>query len=625
MNNMVSNLLAAVMFILIAGCSSVTPIGANHKGYDSVYAEVNKTSITSNGYGSWSRIVLRRYGLEESYRQSPHQTIIKLHKYAMTDKRRDILYALAELSYYQGKIKSDNFSKSEYADGADYFLLSTLYSFYYLTDDSFMPEINSFDGGFRKICDFYNLSLPQALVWRSDDKQLLVESATRVIAPFGKVKINIVDKTEGVVPVENFTRYTASDSLSLRGMSMRVRENGLGSPVIGEERIQKGETTIGKGYGLTLIMTPNNLDFESKKGLAVNLQIFSPLTARSFKVKNNDVPLEIDLTAPFAYGLNQNFYWDLGLTQFLKGKQLIDNGMYQLQPYQPGKIPVILVHGTMSSPVTWAELWNTLNADPLVRDKFQFWYYSYDSGKPVISSAKHLVKSINKLKLELDPESKDPAIDNMVVIGHSQGGLLTRLTVTDTGESIIKTVTKGKSIDELNIRDEFKKDLRDQAVFEALPCVKRVVYIATPHRGSSLVNGFTTRIARWFITLPMNTIQNTADIVKGLATLELGDEFREIKYRTSIQSMSPNNPALISLAKREPADWVTVNSIVAVKDIHDKENSGDGVVKYSSAHLANADSEFVIQSGHSCLNNPLVIEEVRKRLLEHHNQNPPDK
>ena len=45
-------------------------------------------------------------------------------------------------------------------------------------------------------------------------------------------------------------------------------------------------------------------------------------------------------------------------------------------------------------------------------------------------------------------------------------------------------------------------------------------------------------------------------------------------------------------------------------------NGADGVVKYTSAHVDYAESEFIVRSGHSCQDNPLTIEEVRRILLE---------
>ena len=104
-----------------------------------------------------------------------------------------------------------------------------------------------------------------------------------------------------------------------------------------------------------------------------------------------------------------------------------------LQPYRPGKIPVVLVHGTASSPARWAELINELGGDPRIREQFQIWVFLYDTGNPIGYSAGRLRAALTATVQELDPEGKDPALRRMVVIGHSQGGLLTKLTAIDSG------------------------------------------------------------------------------------------------------------------------------------------------------------------------------------------------
>src|SRR6185369_14939756 len=135
------------------------------------------------------------------------------------------------------------------------------------------------------------------------------------------------------------------------------------------------------------------------------------------------VPLETDLTAFRAYTLNQSTVWKLGNLQFLAPAEHIPSHLMFNQPYEPDRIPVVFVHGTFSSPVTWAEMANTLIADPVLRKRYQIWSFIYGSGNP-------LVRSINEFRAALtdeikrrDPEGTNAALRQMVVIGHSQGGL----------------------------------------------------------------------------------------------------------------------------------------------------------------------------------------------------------
>src|SRR4030095_13161428 len=146
--------------------------------------------------------------------------------------------------------------------------------------------------------------------------------------------------------------------------------------------------------------------------------------AGTVQVEGKSIPLETDLTAPLAHALNTNFVWQLGMAQFLSSQELIKSAVYLTEPYRTNRIPVVLVHGTFSSPVWWAEMMNTLRSDPEVARHFQFWYFVYNSGNPVAFSAVKLREALTEKVKEVDPEGKDPALQQMVVIGHSQGGLL---------------------------------------------------------------------------------------------------------------------------------------------------------------------------------------------------------
>ncbi|MDD2601007.1 MAG: alpha/beta fold hydrolase [Kiritimatiellae bacterium] len=297
---------------------------------------------------------------------------------------------------------------------------------------------------------------------------------------------------------------------------------------------------------------------------------------------------------------------------FRFGQAPFKSGIYPTQPYQAGKTPVLFVHGTMSSPVWWAEMWNTLMADPLLRQNCQFWFYLYDSAKPVVQSAVDLRQSIEDMSKQLDPEGKDPMLQQMVVIGHSQGGLLTKLTATHTGETLLVAAT-GKTLAQLELPPEEEKLVRKLAIFEPLPEVKRVIFISTPHRGSYLAGSFARRLAQYFITLPQQAATITAELLTLTPKLSPGVKLAS----TSIDTMAPNNPAMLALAEIPVTPPIKAHSIISVKGDAVPPAGNDGVVEYSSAHIEGVESEFVVRSPHSCQGNPLTIEEVRRILLLH--------
>jgi pimeloyl-ACP methyl ester carboxylesterase len=318
-----------------------------------------------------------------------------------------------------------------------------------------------------------------------------------------------------------------------------------------------------------------------------------------------------------AYKLEGSEYFDLGLSAFLgKEPNKVPDGLYLTEPYRPGKIPVVFVHGTASNPVWWVELLNTLNADPKIREKYQFWYFAYTSNKPVAASAADLRDALRDKLAALDPQGKDPALQQMVVAGHSQGGLLTKLTAVDTGESLVQALT-GKDLDALQFPEESKVRVRRLLIVKPLPFVKEVIFLSTPHRGSFQSKAWNRGLVRWLVTLPASMVQNTMEYFDYMT-----DDVKKLiggkkTALTSADSMSPDNPVIKTLAEIPLAPGVRGHSIIAVKGDGDPKLGNDGVVEYSSAHLDGMASEFIVRSDHSSQLNPLAIDEVRRILVEH--------
>ncbi len=289
-----------------------------------------------------------------------------------------------------------------------------------------------------------------------------------------------------------------------------------------------------------------------------------------------------------------------------------------MQPYSPGKIPVVFVHGTASSPVWWAEMCNTLRADPVIRERYQFWMFNYASGKPITISAGILRNELTDIVKSLDPDGKDAALQKMVVIGHSQGGLLAKLTATDTGDKLWRLVSQ-TNIDELPIDVPTRELLRTNFFFKPLPCVARVIFIATPHRGSYQNTHFVQKFLNRFIKMPGELIDDFARLVKIKDTVQLPPSVRD-RVPSSLNGMATDNPFMLTLADIPVGSGVKCNSIIAINSNVQPPQGEDGVVKYTSAHVAYAESEFIVRSGHSCQGNPLTIEEVRRILLQSLNE-----
>jgi pimeloyl-ACP methyl ester carboxylesterase len=304
-----------------------------------------------------------------------------------------------------------------------------------------------------------------------------------------------------------------------------------------------------------------------------------------------------------------------GLKQFLAPAKAVRSQLIALQPLSPARIPVVFVHGTFSSPVTWAELNNMLGADPLLRRRYQIWSFNYGSGNSLPFSAGELRDALTAIVQRLDPEGTKALLRQMVIVGHSQGGLLAKLTATETGDRIWRAISD-ELLEDFPITEDQRTRLRHLLFLEPLPFVQRVIVISTPHRGSYLASRFARRMASRLMRLPSATIGATRDVASLFKGSE-AEKFLQGRMPTSLDGMSPHNPGLLALADIPVTPPIKAHSIILIKGGADLRHAHDGVVAYTSAHVDYAESERVVQGAHSCLNLATTFEEVRRILHEH--------
>src|SRR5262245_43100572 len=245
----------------------------------------------------------------------------------------------------------------------------------------------------------------------------------------------------------------------------------------------------------------------------------------------------------------------------------------------------------------------------------QFWFFQYSSGSPIPFSAARLRSELHDLVATVDPEGADPALKRMVVIGHSQGGLLAKLMAVDSDIGWWTDLT-GTPIEEFGFTPAQMDLLRSGLDFDPVPGLERVIYICTPHGGSFLADRRFARAIAKMIALPGE--------VTGLGETLLRNEKRlpaglEARIPTSLDNMRADNPFLLRLRRAPLAPGVKANSIVAIGDADPAhpEDADDGVVTYESAHVEGVESELLVRAGHSCQGDPRTIAEVRRILLAH--------
>lgn len=401
-----------------------------------------------------------------------------------------------------------------------------------------------------------------------------------------------------------------ADSLKVGGtlLEKRVKVEGIGAPVVAIGREEKKDFrksfTSQRLYGgVTGIVRFH--------GRRAELEFLHPLATKNVSLGQHTYPLAADLTTAAAVGLTRERPDKLALVRMLRPEKYDETArLTRLQPYDPNRIPVIFVHGLQDTPVSWLPMINTLREDPDLRDRYQFWVYSYPSGYPFPYSA-------SLFRHELDAVARTfPSRKGIILVGHSMGGLLSRLMVTDAGEKIWMDYF-AKPPSQVSLPSETKQLLEDAMIFNHRPEVRRVIFISTPHRGSEMAGNWIGRIGTSLIRMPFFFASIPFRAIEGAMTPDPGAmELNRIP--TSIDTLAPNNRFVRELDKFSITRGVPFHSIIGDRGRGNTPDSSDGVVPYWSSHLKGAESELIVPSDHSAPGNPQAIAEVRRILRLHH-------
>ena len=618
-------ILVALIACALTSCSA--PMGADRVTRNQAYRDISGSILSTAELSSETRFQLHRYGLDQLLDTDPDAALRKLQAKAIATGDRALLFALAETSYSvaerqvaRDRLLPDARLKTRIEpperDPQDYYLSAAVYAYLFLfaKPDNDMPT--EFDRRFRTACDLYNFSLGWALTEpHSAGSAVHLDPGVRHL-PGGDLDLAFTMQAPAW-QADMFDTFLMADQYRVYGLSARNRQSGMGAPLIAVPHPDPS-LLLSRAVPATAFLRINGTLAELAAGTASGgLELYSTARTNSVMVGEVKVPLEVDSSISMAYTLNQASVWSTGRVQFLSAHKALKNQLILPGTYQPGLIPVVLVHGTFSSPVWWMEMLNTLAADPVLRQHYQFWTYLYSSSNPIVVSGADFRDELTETIQRLDPTGTDEALKHMVIIGHSQGGLLTKLTATDTGDKLWRSICD-RPLDDLHLSAEEDADIRRLFEIKPLPFVKRVVFISTPHRGSFQSGTFARRIGHWFISLPSKVVDKTNALLSRAGGESKIPEFLEGNMPTSLDGMSPNNPIMLTLAEIPLAPGILGNSIVAVDgSFPDTASGDDGVVTYASAHVEYVESELIVRRGHSCQDKPETIEEVRRILHQH--------
>lgn len=294
--------------------------------------------------------------------------------------------------------------------------------------------------------------------------------------------------------------------------------------------------------------------------------------------------------------------------------------LFLSEPFDPHKIPVVWVHGLLSSPATWSDVVNELRYCSDLRERYQFWFFRYPTGQPFIRAAAELRSQLTQLRQIYDPNHESPELDQIVLVGHSMGGLVSKLLVTHSGDDILNVISK-VPLETLQTDEKTRAGLEARVRFEPHPSVRRVVFIATPHHGSGYAARLPGKVADTFIRREDPAFEKLLRDNPGAFHPSISD-----RLPNSVDLLDPQEPLLDVIEHLPLGSDVTLHSIIGEGPIPLGSRGSDGAVPVRSAVHPGVASELHIAATHNgLLRNEATFAELARILREHaviHGSNP---
>jgi pimeloyl-ACP methyl ester carboxylesterase len=542
-----------------------------------------------------------------------------LNGYRRAAPQPEIVAAEAELYFLRAQRLESGFRKQ----AAGWYLLAASRSYEYLVDALEAPSEVAFDLRIVQMNDLYSRAVGAYLRFLREKGGGVLDHDRKTLIETFRV---VIEEGPELLDPSTWDSMLVSRDLRVKGLRNYYRRGGIGTTLVTVQDNPQRQP-VDRLYPPEGIINPATavIRFESSRDALESsvriamLSFWDPREVRSIAVGQTAVPLAGDFTTPYAYLLAQGEIRRLARDGLRKTEELEALlGLYLLEPYDPDKIPIVMVHGIRSSALAWMELTNDIIGDPDFRDSYQVWQYVYPTSLPYLSAAVLLRRSIEAARQALDPDGADAATSSMVIVAHSMGGLLAKTMVVDSGLELWNTTFRVPP-DELAGVTQDRNLMAEGLIFAAKPYVNRVVFISTPHRGSALAGSLVGHLGSGLMDLPedyQDLLRRVSEANPDAVTLAML-KILEKGGPTSIRALAPDYPLLEVFAELPIDERVPYHSIMGDRGENDGDKRTDGVVPYESAHLEGAESELVVPSGHSAYAHPAAIAEIRRILKRH--------
>ncbi len=458
-----------------------------------------------------------------------------------------------------------------------------------------------------EVIHLYNKAVTGCLVCLTSKNTPLLSANGNVVGDAEQsYRLHILTNGPGILNPVKFDRFISAGQIQRKQLKRDVERPGIGASFVG---LQNAPTTdspnrspFGFAQPVTTVISFGRESFPRRWDATISLldpreDDFVTLDRTSFRLRG-------DFTAALAYFPKKDGILFGFLSMLQSDRVAMRQGIYFIEPFNPDKIPVLFVHGLASSPHAWMEFVNNLNSDPEFRRHYQVWVYLYPSGTPIVVNALRLRTAIEDVSRRYTLKHK------IVIIGHSMGGILARLQVSNSGDTLWDSLFGAKAD---KMRAEFPADslIKKSLFFQASPHVGRVIFIATPHRGSNLALIPIASIPSILIRMPNSLVRHFNNKLKS-ALRTIDPSLKSIP--TSITGLSPKS-RLLKAMNTLPIE-VPYHSIIGNRGFDQRPlaQSSDGVVPYWSSHIEGADSELIVPTGHDAFKSPCSVNEVLRIL-----------
>ncbi|WP_395316052.1 esterase/lipase family protein [Variovorax sp. UC74_104] len=633
----ISSLLCAAALVGVAGCAGVKVGSISPAEY---LAQRRGDVLTTGRLSTSAEEVLRVIGSDADLCRKDGQACRNAlaDSSGLSDEQR--LSALSEV-WLQVALAAEKGGTATDATAIEAWFETARHAYAYLFFTARKPRDRAFEDRQTQVRDYYNYAVQQAItgLYHGIRRNGSRNAAQPELPKIGDWRIE-TDVSGLRLPADTPLpdELIPAASLTFSGLRNTYRRDGFGAELVAADNKRTDDEARQADPADPTDRTPprppyREMPFPAVTALllfdgtslaeilgtrTLRIAAYDPYRTANVQLAGQEVPLAANFTSGYGLWLARSDFALQALRSLFGGRDgLTEPRIYLMQPYDPNRRTVIMLHGLASSPEAWINVANEVLGDETLRRRYQIWQVYYPTNAPLPINNFAIREAVTQTLAHFDPTGKAPASNDITLIGHSMGGVLSRLMVSSSEDKLWDALLASYPMQGAQQR-RMEEKLAPYLRFEPLPQVSVAIFIASPHRGTDFANN---RISRWvanLITLPVAMLGQLGDISRELIRIAPARQDQgTLRIPNSIDNLSDRDP-FVRLSSGLPMNpRVRFHSIIGNDTPGVAQAlSSDGIVPYTSAHLDGAASELVVPSAHSVQENPLAILEIRRILRE---------